>query len=511
MRKKWDCFFRQSHFFMIMAKGRKYMCKRLHPFLLSFCAFFLIFIALAANCDKGAGPRLVKFDGGTVLESEYIERYLLSTQYKPNAWPTEENLKEIVQKKALDKIFVLEAMARGLDKDSTFQAMVRNQGRKIVFYKYMQQEIFSQVITDSLIRLFYDHYSPQYDMKYIMRPVVKSSTAEFERSQQDTIEIVYRLLKSGKKFADLAKKYSQDITTNQKGGDLGFVIRESMGDAMLRTVMDTLQDFSYSKPIRGYEGYYILYKGEKRIVPVPAFSKVKDRIWQTLYRTRRHNIQQAIDRRFSQLAEKYHYALVDNVKKAILDKVGVDEHTLEYKLLDFSALTDSDLSQPLARYDFGVIRVAELFKERKRAPQNLAEFNERISALAEQHLLGQHGLDLGVQNDPETMTQINMFRESLLKSNLLQVLVFDKVKARIDSLQITFNNQFRPEEVNKPVAQKYQEYEQELKGQVEESLKSKYRFHYLDKNFAQAMTKARVKKEEQNKKTSQAQADKTGQ
>ena len=467
--------------------------KMLLPILLSL---------LVLHCAKTEGPVLAKFDQGTVLESEYIDHFLLSTQYKPKVMPTEENLKEIVLRKALDKITVQEALARGLDKDSTLQAMVRNQGRKIVFYKYMQQEIFPQVISDSLMRQFYDHYSPQYHMKYIIRPVVQSSTAEFERTQKDTIDLVYRLLKSGKKFADLANRYSQDITTNQKGGDLGFVIRESLGDAALRAAMDTLKDFSFSKPFRGYEGYYILYKGEKRQVPVPAFNAVKDRIWQTLYRTRRHNIQQAVIQRFRLLADKYHYELVEESKNAILAKVGADEKTSVYKLLDFSVLQANDLSRILARYDGGAIRVTDLFENRRREPQNLIEFNERLTALAEQHLLGQHGMELGLQKDPEITTQLKLLQESLLRNNLMQMMVKDKVTAKIDSLKAAWSSQEKPEQVKKMLSQKYLEYERERKGRYENALKSEYHFRFVEKHFAAAMEKARSLKEEQNKKKS---------
>jgi hypothetical protein len=481
------------------------MCHRsylLSPYRPSIVLIAFMVSAFFIHCDKsGKNPVLAKFDGGTVLESEYIDHFLLSTQYKPKVLPTEENLKEIVVKRALDKISVAEAVTGGLDQDTTFQTMVQNQGQKIVFYRYMQQEIISQVITDSLIQEFYNHFSPQYHMKYIIRPVVKSSTAGFERSQKDTIEFVNRLLKSGKKFEDLAKKYSQDITTNQKGGDLGFVIRESLGDAALRAAMDSLKDFAYSEPFRGYEGYYILYKGEKRVVPVPALAAAKDRIWQTLYRTRRHNIRQAVAKRFQLLAKKYNYEFLKDGKKAILAKVGANENSSEYKLLDFSILDENDLSQVLAKYDGGVIRVSELFENRKREPQSLVEFNERHSALAEQHLLGQHGLELGIQNEPEITTQIKLFKESLLRNNLMQRMVRDKANAKVDSLKETLRIQEKPEELKKILSQKYFEYERELKQQFEEKLKNKYQFQFVTKNFNGALEKARLSKVEQNKKT----------
>ncbi len=464
------------------------------------CSILLPAVALCIgfllHCDRPSpNPALAAFDCGTVVEAQVIDHYLLSTQYKPKVQPSEELFRDIVRQKALDKMLVMEAQTRGLAKDSLFQTLVSNQERKAVFYKYMRQEIISRVVTDSLMKLFYANYSPQYAMRYIIRPVVKSSTPAFERTQKDTIEIVHRLLKSGAKFEDLANRYSQDITTNRKGGDLGFVIRESLGDAALRAVMDTLKEFSYSKPFRGYEGWYILFKGEKRVVPVPAYEAVKDRIWQTLYRTRKHLIRQQVEGRFAELAQKYHYQLNPDNQKALWAKVGVKDNASDYQVVDFSPLTEQDLSVVLARYDGGLIRAAELFENRKREPQTLLDFKERFTAAGEQHLLGQHGLESGMQNDPEIVQQINSFKESLVQSA-----VKDPATARTDSLRQTLAQQEKPEEVRKILGQKYFEFERAGKAQFEEQLLKKYHFRYMDKHFSRAIKEAGQRKEEQNKK-----------
>jgi len=481
------------------------MRKNLHRLLRSYALMLsavVLCLGSLLHCDRPSPQSvLAAFDNGSVVEAEAIDHYLLSTQYKPKALPSEELFREIVRQKALDKILVMEAQARGLAEDSVFQAMIRNQERKAVFYKYMRQEIISRVVTDSLIRLFYANYSPQYAMRYIIRPVVKSTPPAFARSQKDTIEAVYRLLNTGAKFEDLANRYSQDITTNRKACDLGFVIRESLGDAALRTVMDTLKEFTYSKPFRGYEGWYILYKGENRVVPVPAIEAVKDRIWQTLFRPRTPLLRQQVERRFAELAEKYHYQFYTASQKVIWDKVGVKDNASDYQVVDFSALSEQDLSQVLARYDGGVIRAEEVFENRKREPQTLLDFKERFTALSEQHLRGQHGLESGMQNDPEIVQQIHSFKESVLRSRLLQHAVKEPAAARTDSLRQTLVQQEKPEEIRKILGQKYFEFERAGKARFEELLIKKYHFRYMDKNFGRALKEAGRRKEEQNKKT----------
>ncbi len=204
--------------------------------------------------------KLAEFAGGNVMVDEYLDHYLLSTQYKPEKLPTEENLIEIVEQKAFEKMSVTEAMDAGIDKDSLYNNILDNNNRRLLFQKYIQLEITNKIITDSLINKFYAEFSPQYKMRYIMRPFLESSSEQFISSQKDTIEQAYSMLKSGKTFKEVVEKYSQDISTNKKGGDLGWVIRESMGDEALRQVLDTLPDLTYSKPFKGYGGFYIMYQ-----------------------------------------------------------------------------------------------------------------------------------------------------------------------------------------------------------------------------------------------------------
>ena len=102
---------------------------------------------------------------------------------------------------------------------------------------------------------------------------VKDMGKAFNRVMEEIKE-----LNKGVEFGKIAENYSQDKTTNKKGGDLGWIILESMGDHVVRTVMDTLSDHSYSIPFRGFGGYYILYKGDHREVKVPPFKDIKSKI-----------------------------------------------------------------------------------------------------------------------------------------------------------------------------------------------------------------------------------------
>ena len=461
--------------------------------------FFLgltLFIVMIIGCKKTVqeNPPLAKFDGGEVSQNEYIDLYLYSTLYKPEVLPTEDNLREYVSRIVMDKLIVHEAQNRKIDQEPDFEERLRKKADQNLYYQYMRQEIIDSVVTDSLINKFYDEFNPQYRMAYIMRPFVEDSPSDFIKSQKDSIEFIYKLLRAGDDFKELAKKYSQDISTNKKGGDLGFVTRESMGDAQIRAVMDTLKESTYSKPFRGFNGYYILYKGEKRVVPVPPFEEARGRIWQALYRTRNHEIRRDEQRQFETLAPRYHFQIHEDVIEQIKNKVGGSKLP-EYKEVDFGRLTEADLSKKLATFDNGSIQVEELFEDRRREPTTMAEFRDELRKKSNLHILSLRARELGMQNIPEVAEQIKKIRDDLLKTILLKRDIKDKARAAVDSLsELPKGNQ------NKESLRKLQfDKERELQLKLEEDLKSKYHFEYLPENFNQALREATKRKEQQNK------------
>jgi PPIC-type PPIASE domain len=461
----------------------------LFNFISKYSTFLLISFVLFSCSNQDKNLELASFENDHVYQSEYIDHYLLSTQYKPDKLPTAENLKEIVLNKALEKMSVQEAISINIEKDSLYILITENNERRLLFQKYVQSEIIDSIITDSLVHKFYSEFSPQYRMKYIMRPFLRNSTEEFISSQKDEIEKAYKLLKSGEKFKEVTEKYSQDITTNKKGGDLGWIIRESMGDEALRVVMDTLTQFNYSKPFKGYGGYYIMVKGEKRDVKVPAFDSVKQKIWNTLYHSRKAFIQKAVENRFGQLVEKYDYLKLSHKELDLFSKFNNSSNTNESVSIDYEKFSEENKSVIIAEYDNGVISVEDLFANKKRAPTNREEFLNQFESISQQHLFAKHARELNLQNESELKTKLHKMKTSLLSTFLYQRLVKDKVNEMLSSnIDLKGNEKVK----------RRSEYENTLRTEFENKLKNKYKFKFETKNFNEALKSASIEKEIQN-------------
>lgn len=463
-----------------------------------FLALGGVILLLFSGCSRENMEELplATFDGGTVTVKEYVSHYLKSTKYKPKQMPTEANLRQIVFNKAMAKIAVEEALAEHMDDDSLFRRGFRNREALTLFQDYVQREMVKAVLTDSLIRKFYREFTPQYQLFYIFRGAPDDASQRFKRAQKDTIDWLYKKLIRGASFQKLAKKYSQDELTAKKGGDAGFVIAESLGDPVVRRTFRSLEENSFSKPFKGIGGYYIIFKGKKREVPVPKFEEVRGKIWQTLYHTRRHDIQQKIDARFKELAPVYHYKVLQKTVDWVMKKAGKKERLgrQHYISLHPSRFSEEDLKKPVAVYDGGVITIGDLFSDRKKSPQDMWEFRHRLYEIAQERLFALDAKKKGYENLPDVKKRLETIRNGLLRQAVYEKYVMSKVAAGLDSLRAAQGKKLSKSKLHDLIVQKRAELEELYRGRFEDKMIKKYHFKFVKKNFKKALDFAKKEK-----------------
>ena len=455
--------------------------------------FILILFSLLSNCSTSTNENFVlaTYRGGEVRLNEYVDHYLLSTKRKPDEMPTEDNLIDIVSEKAISKIAILEAQNRELIDSPNFLKKLNHSQKKILFYRYMRQEIINAVITDSLVRRFYTDYSPQYNMKYILRPFIEKSKQEFIQSQKDTIDFIYEMLQNGYSFAELAKRYSQDMVSNKKGGDIGFLVKESIGDGIIRSVMDTLSDYSYSTPFLGVAGYYILYKGEKREVNIPLFKDVKDRIWQTLYRTRRLYIKEKAKLRFDQLSSHYNYDVHEITIKKISNELKIQPKRDPFK---YENLSIDVLNEPVATFIEDTLYIRDIYADKKKRPTDKFDFRLRLNALAQEKLFALHARELDIHKENEVIDELQNIYDSQLRNELYHQEVKIKADNKIELISDEEIKQLSRFELRRL----HLDIEKDFRQLLEAEMKEKFKLEINDHQMENALQIALRKKKLQN-------------
>lgn len=137
-------------------------------------------------------------------------------------------------------------------------------------------------ISDDQLKAQYQKDIQQYEVpnrvhvEHILLMTVGKTDAEVEEIKKRAEDILSQL-KKGAKFEDLAKKYSEDPGTKDKGGDLGWIIQGQTVPEFEKAAF-SLPVGSLSDLVKTQYGFHILKIMEKETAHTKPFEEVKDSI-----------------------------------------------------------------------------------------------------------------------------------------------------------------------------------------------------------------------------------------
>jgi len=102
------------------------------------------------------------------------------------------------------------------------------------------------------------------------------------RQAMERIREIHQQLIEGADFAELAKKNSDDVTSSNLGGDMGWFMPQAYGERMAQT-LEALQDGEISEPFQTEQGWHIIQRLGKR---------EKDVTVESIRNAARNNLQQ---------------------------------------------------------------------------------------------------------------------------------------------------------------------------------------------------------------------------
>jgi peptidyl-prolyl cis-trans isomerase D len=137
-------------------------------------------------------------------------------------------------------------------------------------------------ISDDELKAQYQQNIQQYEVQnrahveHILLMTVGKTDAEVEEIRQKA-EDVLKQAKKGAKFEDLAKKYSEDPGSKDKGGDLGWITQGQTVPEFEKTAF-TLDKDKISDLVKTQYGFHIIKVLDKETAHTKPFDEVKDSI-----------------------------------------------------------------------------------------------------------------------------------------------------------------------------------------------------------------------------------------
>jgi len=227
-----------------------------------------------------------------VLNTLIEERLIIDKAKNLNITVSEEEIdeaiEEVKQRHSLDDYQFQQLLERQATTWEEYREEIRDQ---ILLTKALNLEVNSKIeLKESDAKKYYEEHLSEFlypkDVRlrqiFILCPE-GADPAEQQRAQAEA-EHIYRELMKGEDFGKLAKKYSQD-PSSEKGGDIGYV-KEGELLAPLEEVVFQLKEGEISRPIKTKRGYHIFKVEEVRDNRVRPFQEVKDTILNKLYKER---------------------------------------------------------------------------------------------------------------------------------------------------------------------------------------------------------------------------------
>lgn len=156
---------------------------------------------------------------------EFNKRYNEVTSQVLSNPPTK---KEFLEELVRYELGVQEARKRGFEKDPIVQDRINQEIYKAFLEKELGKKVEESVISDAEMRAWYVE-NPQVRISDILIEVKPGATKDQrEEARKRGNEILDEVKKSKRSFEELVKLYSDDITTKNLGGDIGWQSRVSL-------------------------------------------------------------------------------------------------------------------------------------------------------------------------------------------------------------------------------------------------------------------------------------------
>jgi len=291
-------------------------------------------------------PVLFTVDGNPVKLSEF--NYIYSKTNGKKADYSKASLQEYLDLYVKFKLKVQKAKEMQLDTIPTLKQELEGYRRQLANSYLIDKEV-----TEQLTREVYDRSMMDKDISHILFLVdPKKSKAEqniiFQKAKK-----VKEKIESGGNFEELAKDFSEDKSTKEKGGRVGYIT--SMlpnGFYELENAVYGLKKGEVTGPVKTAAGYHVVRVNAERpargeIVVAHILARITDRLNSNLAKAKIENIQRQMreGKAFEEIAKIMSEDKATAVKGGLLPKFGINRYELAFEDAAFGLKKDGDVSQ----------------------------------------------------------------------------------------------------------------------------------------------------------------------
>jgi len=204
-----------------------------------------------------------------------------------------------IEEKEIDEAYEAQKQKGQFKTDAEFEEALKQSNKGIASYRaeikqglaidrFVQNKFTDKtVVLDSEARKYYDDYPayfqlpPQARISHIMIRVPSNADQYQKAAAKAKIEQAMKRLKTGDNFENLAKEVSEDDSSKDKGGDLGYFYKgqapQAFEDAAFALDKNEISDI-----VETDSGYHIIKLTDKKDARTISYEEAKDEIIENL-------------------------------------------------------------------------------------------------------------------------------------------------------------------------------------------------------------------------------------
>jgi foldase protein PrsA len=260
------------------------------PKMMKMIAIPLALSAMLVGCSNGDDESVATVNGEKITKAELNEA--LTEQYG----------QEVLNNLIANKIVELEAKKQKIsvtkdEIDAEYKDYVAQYGGEDSFKQLLssynmdvedvKKDIKNYLLTKKVMEDYVDIKDDEVKSYFEENKDTYNQAEQVEASHilvddEKTAKEVIKKLNDGEDFAKLAKEYSTDTGTKDKGGYLGYFGRGEMAEAFENAAFSMKVGSISSEPVKTDFGYHIIKVTDKKEAKEAKFEDVKDKVYQDL-------------------------------------------------------------------------------------------------------------------------------------------------------------------------------------------------------------------------------------
>jgi parvulin-like peptidyl-prolyl isomerase len=402
-------------------------------------------LTLVWGCAKKEGGSVAKVGDreNTVeeLESEFQRQSRLIIQGRSELDRRRDALDKLID----DQVVILGAYKEGLDIEVENDTAFQKQKDQILLNELYKKEILdkSEVSEGELKK----QYAKMKEEVHCWHILVES---------EELADSIYRQLKEGADFGELAKEKSIDPSAQNNAGDLGFFGWGKMVPEFQEAAF-ALKEGEISKPVKTQFGWHIIKLIERREAEQQPFDKVKDMIRAQLERGKRDK---RMKEYFEELKREVNFKLDEETLNLLMSKKtepGADTLGLRSMgdQLEMDKFTEEEKNQTLFSYKGGQITLGDFVAQFNSMPPQYRpklDNKERVEEIAFQcvalDILSKSARDQRLEGTRSFKDSWGKFKEAEMAKRMRNTVILKGVGITDEEVQGYYDR--HPERFEKP-------------------------------------------------------------